>query len=322
MLLDDIDTKIVRILARDGRTSGRRLSELIHISEGTARLRLRRLLDSPVKVKALVDPSKVGFPISAILGLRTNLVRLDGVVEQLVMHPRVNYLVQVTGMFDILALCMFRSTQDLVTVLQDIIERFPAVKDIQTNICLETPLGHFATINPGSLSTKVTPGHGLAEIDLWLIERLVENGRLGPRQLAAAGSISEASVRRHLKRLLDDRIVTVRALVSPDKIGFPALVICGLKVDLPKLRSVTAKLASNEHINFVTSCAGLFDVFFTGMFRSNREIALLLQQFVTLIDGVRETQTFMCIQGEQGYFSRSVPRCIAEPSARYSNGRE
>ena len=322
MLIDDIDTEIVRILARDGRTSGRRLAALIHISEGTARLRLRRLLESTVKVKALVAPGKVGFPISAILGLRTNLVRLDEVVEQLVMHPRVNYLVQVTGMFDILALCMFRSTQDLFTVLQDIIERFPAVKDIQTNICLETPLGHFATITPGSLSTNVTPGHGLDKSDLWLIGRLVENGRLGARQLSAAGSISEVSVRRHLKRLLDNRVVTVRAVVSPEKIGFPAVIICGLKVDLSKVRNVTAKLASHDHINFVTSCAGVFDVFFTGMFRSNHELSIVLQEFVAQIDGVRETQTFICIQGEQGYFSRFVPRCIAEPSARYSNGRE
>ena len=314
MLLDDIDTKIVRILARDGRTSGRRLAELVHISEGTARLRLRRLLESTVKVKALVAPGKVGFPISAILGLRTDLARLDEVMEQLIMHPRVNYLVQVTGMFDIIARCMFRSTQDLVTTLQDIMRRFPAVKDIQTNICLETPLGHFATISPGSLSAKLAPGHGPAEIDLWLIERLLENGRLGPRQLAAAGSISEVSVRRHLKRLLEDKVITVRALVSPDKIGFPAVAICGLKVDLPKVRNVTAKLASHNQINYVTSCAGLFDIFFTGMFTSNREIAVLLQQFVAQLDGVRETQTFVCIQGEQGYFSRFVPRCIAEPA--------
>src|SRR3989304_2693698 len=144
-----------------------------------------------LKVKALVAPGKVGFPISAILGLRTDLARLDEVMEQLIMHPRVNYLVQVTGMFDIIARCMFRSTQDLVTTLQDIMRRFPAVKDIQTNICLETPLGHFATISPGSLSTKVTPGHGLAEIDLWLIERLVENGRLGPRQLGAGRAMRD-----------------------------------------------------------------------------------------------------------------------------------
>ncbi len=314
MIIDEMDLSIVDMLARDGRASARSLSRLLPISEGTARLRLRRLLESKLKVKALVNPTKAGFPLTAVLGFRAALPGLDGLVRKLALHPRVNHIAQVTGGLDIIALCMFRSPQDMGAVIEEFGSSFPGIKEIEVSICLLTPLGHFATVNSGWLleGGRVRPGEH--DIDAAIIGLLGEDGRLTARQIADRVSSNEIRIRRHLRELLKTGVITVRALVSPDRIGFPVVAICGLKVEPTKARQVASKIAGHRQVNYVTTCAGNFDVFFVGMFRSNRELSVVLQEFVSRLEGVNKTHTFMCIADEQGYVSLFVPRCLGKPS--------
>lgn len=307
---DELNLNIVRHLANDGRISARSLSKLLPMSEGTARVRLHQLLKSTIKVRALVNPSKAGFPLTAVLGFRSALTGLDDTVRRLALHPRVNHIAQVTGNFDIVALCMFRSPQDMGAVIEELGSNFTGIKDIEVNLCLSTPSGHFATVNPGWTHESDIASRA-NDIDSSIIGLLGQNGRLTARQIAAELSSNEIRIRRHLRGLLENRVITVRALVSPDRIGFPVVAICGLKVDPTKARPVANKISNHRQINYVTTCAGNFDVFFVGMFRSNRELSVVLQEFVSPLEGVNKTQTFMCIAGEQGYVSLFVPRCLS-----------
>lgn len=311
-LRDEIDVAIVRILAQDGRTTSRSLSRLLPISEGTARLRLKRLLTSDIKVRALVNPSKVGFSLTAAVGLKIALDRCDETIRALAMHPRVSHVAHVTGPFDALAHCMFRSPVDMADLIEDFGSRYSGIKEVQVSVCLVTPLGHFTTINPGWASLDEPGLLGRDNKDIRIIGLLGENGRLTARDIAAKASLNEASVRRHLKHLLADRVITVRALVSPEKIGFPVAALVGLKVNPTKVRRVATELATHRQLNYVTTCAGMFDVFFVGLFRSTRELSVMLQQFVARIDGINETQTFVSLPDEDGYFSLFVPHSIGE----------
>jgi len=304
--LDDIDLQLIGYLARDGRMSGRQLSHLLPISEGTSRLRLRGLLSSVVSVKALVNPSKVGFPMQAILTLKVQPGMLDSVVARLTAHEQVTVASPVAGAFDVIALAMFRSARNLTTVAQDFIGHIHGVRDVQVNVCLETQRGYFTTLVPDLLTRETLAERGIDEVDVRMITYLAENGRLSSRELAHRLSIGEISARNRLKRLVDDGVITIRALVDPSKVGFSLSATMGLKVELSAIRSVALALAAHPQICYVSTCAGAFDIVMTAVFRSHRDLRTVLQDFVSRVEGVKETQTFICMD-ESGFFTQLVP---------------
>lgn len=312
MILDDIDRRIVAALVSDGRMSARALSRELPISEGTARLRLKRLLDAGVSVRALINPGKIGFPTVAVLGFRVALSDLGKVVAQLAVHERVAYVTQVTGDFEVFALMVFNSSQDLTSVLQDFGRHITGVQGVQVNICLETKLGYLASLTADSLRSIKEERVGIDRIDFKMIECLVVDGRVTVRDLGKMMSISEVTARRRLKRLIDSKTIAITALVDPDQIGFPVVAIVGLKVAWPRIRDIAATLATHRQLNYVTTCAGRFDIVATGMFRSTRDLNVFLQDFISRIKGVNATQTFICMDNERGFFSKLVPRVAPE----------
>ncbi|MDP6168774.1 MAG: Lrp/AsnC family transcriptional regulator [Candidatus Marinimicrobia bacterium] len=69
MKLDDIDHKILIELQRSGRESASHIAEKINVTVPTITERIRKLQDSDVITgfQAVVDPSKLGLDVSAII---------------------------------------------------------------------------------------------------------------------------------------------------------------------------------------------------------------------------------------------------------------
>ena len=86
--MDKVDLQILSSLAKDGRLSARGLSHILPISTGTCRRRILRLLASGVSVKALTNPSMLGFPISAFLWFRIEPPKLSSAVEKLASYDQ------------------------------------------------------------------------------------------------------------------------------------------------------------------------------------------------------------------------------------------
>lgn len=306
MTLDHIDLRIINHLTQDGRSSGEKIAHDLAIDEGTCRFRMRRLIGDLVHVKAFVNPAKVGFPVAAFLGFKVQPTEVASAVEQLAGHRRMVQVNSLTGMFDIIALAVFRSGRDVTSVMQELSEEVKGVRDIQAIMCLETNLGFYVRISPELLWEKQTKTD-LDDIDKKMVACLIEDGRLNARDIARMLKIGEAPARRRLKQLLDNKVIAVSCVVDAASIGFPVVALVGFKVELPKIRDVASALANHPQINYVTTCAGAFDIIAAGMFRSTTDLLKTLQTFVSQIAGIKDTHTFVCF-GESTNRSQWVPR--------------
>ena len=77
---DYTDNEIIKILEKDGRSSNAKIAREVGVSEGTIRRRLRRLVEEEViKIKAVPDLGKMGYPTTALIGLQTEPGKLDTV---------------------------------------------------------------------------------------------------------------------------------------------------------------------------------------------------------------------------------------------------
>jgi DNA-binding Lrp family transcriptional regulator len=104
--LDDVDRLLVHELVADGRLSVNALAERANVSRATAYGRFRRLRDSGVirGFSAVVDPARVGLPITALILVNVEQSNWQAVRDELMALPGLEYLAFTSGGFDMVLL--------------------------------------------------------------------------------------------------------------------------------------------------------------------------------------------------------------------------
>jgi Lrp/AsnC family transcriptional regulator, regulator for asnA, asnC and gidA len=128
------DRAIIRLLQQNARVSYAELSRATGIPESTVRRRMERLQQRGViEFAMLAEPSKLGYELRAMLGLRVDLPRLQEIAEKLREMNEVTFAAFVTGGFDISLQVVVRSQESLVTFLQEI-AGIPGVRSAETYV--------------------------------------------------------------------------------------------------------------------------------------------------------------------------------------------
>ena len=131
------------------------------------------------------------------------------------------------------------------------------------------------------------------ELDLRIIALLQTNGRASNARIARQVGVSEGTVRRRLKRLLQDRIIDVVAIPDPERLGYQTEALIGVQVDPDKIESVAQTLGTLHEAQWVAVTTGAFDIFMWVILRSSDELGTFLRTRVGPTAGVRRTETFV-----------------------------
>ena len=135
--MDNLDTKIVGILQKDGRASNAGIAREVGVSEGTVRRRLKRLVDEQfINVVALIDPSRLGYSSEAIVGIQVDPDKIDAVSETISELDEVSWVVVTTGSYDIFAWIAVESAGDLGDFLRYKLGEVNGVRRTETFVSL------------------------------------------------------------------------------------------------------------------------------------------------------------------------------------------
>jgi Lrp/AsnC family transcriptional regulator for asnA, asnC and gidA len=137
--LDAIDRQIVSILQLDGRTSNVEMARQVGVSEATVRKRLDRLLaDGVVRITAVPNAAKVGFPTVTFVTLDVDLSYLDQIADRLGRLPEVRSIYYTTGESDLVVEAWFHSSEQLLHFLTQQLAVIPGIKQAATSHVLRT----------------------------------------------------------------------------------------------------------------------------------------------------------------------------------------
>jgi Lrp/AsnC family transcriptional regulator for asnA, asnC and gidA len=128
-------------------------------------------------------------------------------------------------------------------------------------------------------------------IDRCLIALLQADGRLSHAEIARRLVIPEPTVRRRMKRLLDDGVMQIVAVPNPYKIGYGIHAIVGTKVQPGRVRDVVASLVSLRQVRYIGVTAGAYDVVIEALFKDNDDLRVFLTDTLGQIDGLQGTET-------------------------------
>lgn len=140
----------------------------------------------------------------------------------------------------------------------------------------------------------------LDALDWAIVAQLSSNARLSTRRIASRLPLSEATVRRRLKRLVDAEVVSLRALIDPTSLGFNIEAIIGLSVQMDRVTRVVEQLRKSENVVYVSVVSGRFDIAFLGVFKSVEDLLKFMETEVGTLEGVKGTETLICLRIEKG----------------------
>ncbi len=130
-------------------------------------------------------------------------------------------------------------------------------------------------------------------LDLRIISLLQVDGTATNAGIAREIGVSEETVRRRLKRLMQEEYIKVVALPDPMKRGYKSEVLIGVQVDANRIDEVAEKIAEMDEVNWVSVTTGSFDVFAWATLKSSEELSTFLRSKVGMISGVRKMETFI-----------------------------
>lgn len=140
----------------------------------------------------------------------------------------------------------------------------------------------------------------LDKLDLKLIGLLEADASQSSEALAAKLKVSPTTVRRRLRRLTQDNVFSIVAMVDPQKVGYLLTAIVAFDVANDQMAALMRVLSKRPEVKWVTSTTGRFDVMALARFRSTEELSLFVEQGVSGIPGVRNTETFVCLHVAKG----------------------
>ncbi len=139
MRLDAIDRQLIACLKLDGRMSYAEMASQLNVSEGTARNRLARLLESgTLRVFPVVEPEPIGYRLNVWLGIRCQPGALRRIGEALRESHAVRYVGLCAGAFDIICEAVFLSETELLSFLSDEVSAIDGVVEVSTSTVLDT----------------------------------------------------------------------------------------------------------------------------------------------------------------------------------------
>lgn len=129
-MLDDLDRRLIELLARDGRRSFASLAEELGVSQSTVRARLSKLREDDVlQIVALCNALLLGHQVVRLL-LRVRNLTPRSVANGLLGISQINHVALVAGSHDLYLEATCRDQPRLIDLLDEI-RRHPGVASIQ-----------------------------------------------------------------------------------------------------------------------------------------------------------------------------------------------
>lgn len=268
-------------------------------SEASVRRRVKRLVDQDAfAVTAVADPRVLGAECMAWTALTVRPAEASRIAESLVALPQIDYVVQTSGRFAVMAELVCRDSDELRAVLGEI-RAVPGVQRSETFVYLAVLHQQFVWGGDDGPSRPVVgPGtrdlaSALLPTDAEIVRQLQVDGRLPFRTVAARLNVSERMVAERYRWLVERGFLRVMAVGNPEPLGFDARcwlgVCCEPGLDGAK---VALELAAVRGIDYVVTTTGRYDLMAELVCRERDELLHRVEADVGSIAGIDSVEGF------------------------------
>jgi Lrp/AsnC family transcriptional regulator for asnA, asnC and gidA len=152
--------------------------------------------------------------------------------------------------------------------------------------------------------------------DIKIVNMLLENGRMSASEISRRMmDISERAVRYRIDRMINEGVIQISAVVSPEALGFAIKADVWLEVESDLIMEVAKKLAAFENVTYVACGIGQNDISIQVVARDTAEVYHFVTEVVRKVPGVRKTTTSIVPIILKDVYQWRVPEKIAREIA-------
>jgi Lrp/AsnC family transcriptional regulator for asnA, asnC and gidA len=140
-IIDEIDTKILRMLQKDARMPFKEIADNCNVTIETIKNRFIALKEKGVirGNTIVIDPKKMGLGNLVILGVRIIERYSDSVLNMIKKIPGLCVATKSVGKYNIEAIFLLKDIEQ-IGITKELIEDFPQVKGVEIGIFVDKPL--------------------------------------------------------------------------------------------------------------------------------------------------------------------------------------
>jgi DNA-binding Lrp family transcriptional regulator len=293
---DELDTRLVQALQREGRASHLDLARDLGVSRTLVAARLRELLSSQtVRVIAAVDPALLGQHVLAHVSIEV-AGAAEPIARWLVDIPEAVLVSAVAGTHALISEIRVGTLEELNALLERIRSR-DGVAGIQTRVYTRMLKGLFTPDYRVDVPVDAT--------DRRVIEALQLDGRASYRELADLVGLSATSVRARVNRLRAARVIKISAVEARGLHG--RQLSMGLGVDHTELDTgVLDHIARSDHIEFAAQTVGASDLVVTVAGPTPAALLGRLDE-IRRLPGVRRVEAWSHLRVFKEDYNRAIP---------------
>ena len=148
--------------------------------------------------------------------------------------------------------------------------------------------------------------------DIKIVNLLLEDGRMSASEMSRRiGDISERAIRYRVDRMIEDGVIQISAVVSPEALGLNIKADIWLEVEADTVLDVAKKMASFENVTYVACGIGQNDISIQVVAKDTAEIYYFVTEVVRKVHGVRKTTTSIVPIILKDVYQWRVPEKIA-----------
>lgn len=130
------------------------------------------------------------------------------------------------------------------------------------------------------------------KIDANIVSLLLEDGRMPASEIARRlGNVSERAVRYRIERMVEEGVIRISAIVSPQIFGLSTRADVLLEVEADKILEVANALVNYPNVTYVACAIGETDVSIQVVARDTNDVYRFVTEVVSKVPGVRKTTT-------------------------------
>lgn len=149
--------------------------------------------------------------------------------------------------------------------------------------------------------------------DIKIVNLLLEDGRMSASEISRRLSdISERAVRYRIDRMIDEGVIQISAVISPEALGFTIKADIWLEVKSDLILQVAKKMAAFENVTYVACGIGQNDISIQVVAKDTAEIYHFVTEVVRKVPGVSKTTTSIVPIILKDVYQWRVPERIAK----------
>ena len=133
------------------------------------------------------------------------------------------------------------------------------------------------------------------KFDLAIVDALRVDGRASNAEIARAVGVSEGTVRRRLRRLLDEDLIEIRVVTDPKGLGRAFRSVVGITAEPSLVDEILESVCELDEVTFAASTTGRYDLLVWVRVENAVDLGRFLTEKLGRIPGVRRTETHVVL---------------------------